>query len=158
VPAAALTAYTQEEDRQRALQAGFQVFLAKPVDPANLNVLVVDDDADTLEALRQLLEQAGARVSVAASTAEAFAVVRRAPPDVLLSDIGMPGEDGLSLIRRVRRLDPASGGSVPAAALTAYTQEEDRQRALQAGFQVFLAKPVDPATRTAAVARLAGRG
>jgi CheY-like chemotaxis protein len=77
---------------------------------------------------------------------------------VLLSDIGMPGEDGLSLIRRVRRLDPASGGSVPAAALTAYTQEEDRQRALQAGFQVFLAKPVDPANLTAAVARLAGRG
>jgi PAS domain S-box-containing protein len=129
-----------------------------PVSLADLDVLVVDDDADTLEALRQLLEQAGARVSVAASTAEAFAVVRRAPPDVLLSDIGMPGEDGLSLIRRVRRLDPASGGSVPAAALTAYTQEEDRQRALQAGFQVFLAKPVDPANLTAAVARLAGRG
>ena len=76
---------------------------------------------------------------------------------MLLSDIGMPGEDGISLIRRVRALDPERGGKVPAAALTAYTQASDRERALSAGFQAFLAKPVDPRELAAAVARLAGR-
>jgi len=76
---------------------------------------------------------------------------------VLLSDIGMPGEDGISLIRRIRELDPAQGGLVPAAALTAYTQASDRDRALGAGFQAFLAKPVDPRELAEAVARLAGR-
>jgi CheY-like chemotaxis protein len=79
------------------------------------------------------------------------------PPDVLLSDIGMPGEDGISLIRRVRTLDPERGGRVPAAALTAYTQPTDRDRAMGAGFQAFLAKPVDPQELARAVARLAGR-
>ena len=122
-----------------------------------LKVLVVDDDPDTLEALRHLLEQSGARVAVAASAEEALDAVRRSPPDVLLSDIGLPGEDGLSLIRRVRGLDPGLGGAVPAAALTAYTQAEDRERAIGAGYQVFLSKPVDPAELTAALARLAGR-
>jgi CheY-like chemotaxis protein len=76
---------------------------------------------------------------------------------LLLSDLGMPGEDGLALIRKVRSLEPARGGHVPAAALTAYTQAEDRSEALLAGFQLYLAKPVEPAELTLAVARLAGR-
>jgi PAS domain S-box-containing protein len=122
-----------------------------------LHVLVVDDDADTLDALRHLLEQAGARVSTAGSAAAAFRFVEDERPDVLLSDIGMPGEDGYSLIRRVRGLGPDRGGEIPAAALTAYTQAADRDRALSAGFQAFLAKPVDPRELAAAVARLAGR-
>jgi CheY-like chemotaxis protein len=125
---------------------------------SDLHVLVVDDDVDTLEAVRQLLEQAGARVSTASSAAEAFQAFTGEPPDVLLSDIGMPGEDGISLILRVRELDPARGGQVPAAALTAYTQPSDRDRALGAGFHAFLAKPVDPRELASAVARLAGRG
>ncbi len=124
---------------------------------AEVHVLVVDDDDDTLDALRHLLEQAGARVSTAASAVAAFQAISGEPPDVLLSDIGMPGEDGISLIRRVRGLDPERGGRVPAAALTAYTQPADRDRALSAGFQAFLAKPVDPRELAAAVARLAGR-
>ena len=124
---------------------------------SDLHVLVVDDDDDTLDALRHLLEQAGARVSTAASASSAFQTLVGEPPDVLLSDIGMPGEDGVSLIRRVRGLEPDRGGSVPAAALTAYTQPSDRERALSAGFQTFLAKPVDPRELAAAVARLAGR-
>jgi CheY-like chemotaxis protein len=124
---------------------------------AEIHVLVVDDDVDTLEAVRHLLEQAGARVSTAASASSAFQSLAGEPPDVLLSDIGMPGEDGISLIRRVRELDPERGGRVPAAALTAYTQASDRERALSAGFQAFLAKPVDPRELAAAVARLAGR-
>jgi CheY-like chemotaxis protein len=124
---------------------------------AEIHVLVVDDDDDTLDALRHLLEQAGARVSTAGSAAAAFRSLEGEPPDVLLSDIGMPGEDGLSLIRRVRGLDPARGGRVPAAARTAYTQPADRDRAFSAGFQAFLAKPIDPRELAAAVARLAGR-
>lgn len=122
-----------------------------------LRVLVVDGDADTLRAVRQLLEQAGAEVTAATSASEALAALERSLPDVLLSDIGMPGEDGLSLIERVRGLDPARGGRVPAAALTAQAQSEDRRQALLAGYQMYLAKPVDPAELTAAVARLAGR-
>lgn len=125
---------------------------------SGLHVLVVDDDADTLEAVRHLLEQAGARVSTAATAADAFQALAVEPPDVLLSDIGMPGEDGISLIRRIRGLDPDHGGLVPAAALTAYTQASDRERALGAGFQAFLAKPVDPLELAEAVARLGGRG
>jgi CheY-like chemotaxis protein len=76
---------------------------------------------------------------------------------VLVADIGMPGEDGYSLIARVRALGADSGGGVPAAALTAYAREQDRERALAAGFQTHIAKPVEPATLTATVARLAGR-
>jgi PAS domain S-box-containing protein len=124
---------------------------------ADLHVLVVDDDPDTLDAVRQLLEQAGARVSTASSAAAGFRALCGEPPDVLLSDIGMPGEDGLSLIRRVRGLDPSKGGRVPAAAFTAYTLVADRERALDAGFQAFLPKPVDPRELAAAIARLAGR-
>jgi PAS domain S-box-containing protein len=136
--------------------------LAPPVEDvpslSGLHVLVVDDDVDTLEAVRHLLEQAGARVSTASSASEAFQAFTEGTPDVLLSDIGMPGEDGISLILRVRELEPARGGRVPAAALTAYTQPSDRARALGAGFHAFLAKPVDPRELAAAVARLAGRG
>ncbi len=131
---------------------------AESVALADLHVLVVDDDADTLDAVRQLLEQAGARVSTARSAAAGFEALCADPPDVLLSDVGMPGEDGHSFIRRVRSLDPSRGGRVPAAAFTAYTQVADRERALDAGFQAFLPKPVDPRELASAIARLAGRG
>ncbi len=123
-----------------------------------LRVLIVDDDADTLDVVKQLLEQAGAQVTAAGSAREALEAVERARPDVLVSDIGMPGEDGFALIRKVRGLGPGRGGDVPAAALTAYTQGEDRRKALLAGYQLYLPKPVDPLELTAAVAKLAGRG
>jgi signal transduction histidine kinase/CheY-like chemotaxis protein len=122
-----------------------------------VRVLIVDDDPDTVEVVRQVLESAGAQVTAAASAGEALAALSARPPDVLLSDLGMPGEDGYALIRKIRSLDPARGGRVPAAALTAYAQAEDRRQALLAGFQVYLPKPVEPAELTAAVARLAGR-
>jgi PAS domain S-box-containing protein len=123
----------------------------------DLRILVVDDDLDTLEVVKQLLEQAGANVTVAASADEALETLRSSPPDVLVSDIGMPGQDGYELIRRVRCLAPERGGRVPAAALTAFTQSDHRQQALSAGYQLYLAKPIEPAELTAAVARLAGR-
>jgi len=122
-----------------------------------LRVLVVDDDEDSLEVLRAILEDAGAHVTSAGSVRAALQHFDGAPPDVLLSDIGMPGEDGYALIRRVRGLAPEQGGRVPAAALTAYTQAEDRESALAAGFHLWLTKPIEPGDLTTAVARLAGR-
>jgi CheY-like chemotaxis protein/two-component sensor histidine kinase len=122
-----------------------------------VRVLIVDDDRDTLEVVKQLLEQAGAEVTAATSAEEALAALRRTPHDVLLSDIGMPGQDGYELIRRVRTLAPEQGGTVPAAALTAFAQGDHRQQALSAGYQLYLPKPIEPSELTAAVARLAGR-
>ncbi|MFL5302839.1 MAG: response regulator, partial [Anaeromyxobacteraceae bacterium] len=115
------------------------------------------DDEDTLEVVKQLLEHAGAAVTAAGSAEEALASLQDAPPDVLVSDIGMPGQDGYELIRRIRGLAPEQGGRVPAAALTAFTQSDHRQQALAAGFQLYLAKPIEPDELTAAVAKLAGR-
>jgi signal transduction histidine kinase len=123
----------------------------------DLHVLVVEDEADTRDLLVMALEQCGARVSAFASVPEALASFDAAVPDVLVSDIGVPVEDGYSFIRKVRAREDGHGRDVPAAALTAYARTEDRQRALQAGFQTHLAKPVDPSELVAAVARLAGR-
>ena len=94
-------------------------------------------------------------VTTAASAREAFDLVLRLRPDVLLSDVAMPGEDGLSLIRRVRLLPPDSGGLIPAAALSAYAGAADRRAALLAGFQVHIAKPVDPAGLLTVIAKMA---
>jgi PAS domain S-box-containing protein len=110
-----------------------------------VTVLLVDDEADVREALRLILQQNGMVVTTAASAQEAFELVKRLQPDVLLSDIAMPGEDGLSLIKRVRLLPPEGGGLIPAAALSAYASAADRRSALLAGFQHHLAKPVEPA-------------
>jgi signal transduction histidine kinase len=122
-----------------------------------VRVVVVEDEADTRELLSLSLQQCGAEVAAFGSVPEALASFDLAVPDVLLSDIGVPGEDGYSLIRKVRALPPALGGNVPAAALTAYARAEDRLRALEAGYQTHLAKPVDPSELIATVARLAGR-
>jgi CheY-like chemotaxis protein len=122
-----------------------------------IRILVVDDDRDTLEVMRQLLEQAGADVAAASSADEALHCLEQQVPDVLVSDIGMPGLDGYALIRTIRGLAPERGGRVPAAALTAFTQAEHREQALRAGFQLYLAKPIEPGELTDAVARLAGR-
>jgi signal transduction histidine kinase len=122
-----------------------------------LHVLVVDDEADTRDLLVTALEQCGARVTAVPNVPDALASLDRALPDVLLSDIGVPGEDGYSLIRKLRARSAELGGNVPAAALTAYARSEDRIRALSAGFQAHLAKPIDPAELVATIAALAGR-
>ncbi len=106
-------------------------------------ILVVDDDRDTREAVAEMLAQAGALVQVADSAAAAFALVAEFQPTLVLSDIAMPGEDGCSLLRKIRALAPDQGGDVPAIALTALAREDDRARAMAAGFHSFVAKPVD---------------
>jgi CheY-like chemotaxis protein len=125
---------------------------------AGITVLVVDDAEDAREALSMLLGQFGAHVTAVGSADEALAILERDRPDVLLSDIAMPEEDGYSLIRKVRAREPARGGLVPAAALTAYASPEDRLKALSAGYQDHLPKPVDPVVLVEIVAALAGRG
>jgi PAS domain S-box-containing protein len=122
---------------------------------ARRRILVVDDDADARDLLAQILGQAGADVTVAASADEALDVLRRWRPDVLVSDIGMPGDDGYVLIRKVRALGFEEGGQVRALALTAYARSEDRVLALEAGFHTHIAKPVDPLELTALIAGLA---
>ncbi len=123
----------------------------------DLRILFVDDAADTREVVKRFLQERGARVAVAGTVAEAMAWLERERFDVLLSDIGMPGEDGYSLIRRVRALPAEQGGRVPAMALTAYARSEDQERALRLGFQAHLAKPIDLSQLAAAVAKLVGR-
>ena len=123
--------------------------------PDGLTVLLVDDEEDAREALRLILQQNGMVVTTATSAREAYDLVRQLQPDILLSDIAMPGEDGLSLIRRVRLLPPGGGGLIPAAALSAYAGAADRRSALLAGFQHHVAKPVDPARLLAVIARMA---
>jgi CheY-like chemotaxis protein len=107
-------------------------------------VLIVDDDDDTRELLGEVLSEAGASVVRAASASQALVQLRAEPPHVLISDIGMPFEDGYSLLRRVRSLPPERGGDVPAIALTAYARREDVTAAQDAGFQLHVVKPVRP--------------
>ncbi|HZI12021.1 MAG TPA: ATP-binding protein, partial [Myxococcus sp.] len=129
-----------------------------PPQLAGLRVLVVDDEADTREYLRTLIEGCGAGVTVAASAAEGLAALRREKPDLLVSDIGMPDEDGYSFIQKVRALPPSEGGRTPAAALTAYARVEDRARVLMSGFQSHVPKPVEPVELLAVLASMAGHG
>jgi PAS domain S-box-containing protein len=117
-------------------------------------VLIVDDEHDARTVLRRALEECKAVVFVAESATEALSILGRERLDVLISDIGMPNTDGYSLIQRVRALSADAGGQIPAIALTAYARGEDRQRALRAGFQEHMAKPVQPLELLAAVARL----
>jgi signal transduction histidine kinase len=140
----------------RAGQSGWQS-LWNPTLLQGVRVLVVEDEVDTRDLLITALQQCGALVTGVATTAEALDSFDTVP-DVIVSDIGLPGEDGYELLRKVRSLAPDRGGKVPAAALTAFARAEDRLRALEAGFETHLAKPLDPSELVATVARLAGRG
>jgi signal transduction histidine kinase/DNA-binding response OmpR family regulator len=122
-----------------------------------VNVLLVDDEADARDLFKTVLEGSGARVTAVGSGAEAFSSFTTSPPDVVVSDIEMPEENGYDLIRRLRGLPAERGGLIPAAALTAYARAEDRMRALRAGFQHHVSKPVQPAELVAVVASLVRR-
>jgi CheY-like chemotaxis protein len=109
-----------------------------------IRIVVVEDDDDARLLLGEVLAGAGAAVRLAASAPEGFETIRNDPPHVLICDIGMPMEDGFSLMRRVRALPPEHGGDVPAIALTAYARPEDARATADAGFQMHLVKPVSP--------------
>jgi len=135
-----------------------------PLDPASrfvdfsgLKILVVDDEADARALMRRLFEDCSATVLEASSAAEALSLLCSARPDVLVSDIGMAGESGYMLIRKIRAMPAEAGGATPAVALTAYARTEDRTQAILAGFQHHVAKPVEPSELIAMVASLTQR-
>jgi signal transduction histidine kinase/CheY-like chemotaxis protein len=121
---------------------------------ANLRLLIIDDDEDTRELITFILEQCGAVVTSVTSVREALDILTRSKIDVLLSDIRLADEDGYELMRQVRLLDRENGGNVPAVALTAYATEEDQRRALSAGFQFHLPKPIEPTELVAVLSHL----
>ncbi|HEY9812902.1 MAG TPA: ATP-binding protein, partial [Candidatus Sericytochromatia bacterium] len=120
-----------------------------------IRVLIADDEEDTRFLLTVALENYGAKVTAVGSAREALEAVQQLMPDVLVSDIGMPNEDGYTLIRKIRALNPEKGGKIPAAALTAYARSEDSQKAIAFGFQKHIAKPVEPAELVGVIASLA---
>ncbi|HEX6004527.1 MAG TPA: response regulator, partial [Burkholderiales bacterium] len=124
---------------------------------AGLDIVVVEDEPDARELVRLLLEQRGARVRCTESAADALHAVRTVCPDVLVSDIGMPGMDGYEMMRRVKALRSRTPKRIAAIALTAYAREEDRVEAMRAGFDLHLVKPVHAEELVAAIARLAQR-
>jgi CheY-like chemotaxis protein len=123
-----------------------------------VHVLVVDDEADARDLTAIRLQQYGAEVVTAATVEAAMEILaqQQPRPDLIVSDIAMPGEDGYSLIRRVRALDPEQGGRIPAIAVTAYSQTKDRVRALAAGFQMHMIKPVKAAELAHAIISVLG--
>jgi CheY-like chemotaxis protein len=123
-----------------------------------LHILVVDDEQDARELVTAVLESCMATVTAASSASEAIAAIKEVRPDILVSDIGMPEEDGYELLSKVRALPPNEGGRIPAVALTAYARVEDRMKILSAGFQMHVPKPVEPAELVAVIASLAGWG
>ncbi len=131
---------------------------AMPTLLQGVRVLLVDDEPDGREVVKRMLEHYAATVVTASSAAEALEEVLRQPPNILLSDICMPEEDGYSLIRKIRALDDRHGGDMPAVALTAYARAEDRRSALLNGFHMHIAKPVEPATLIATLSQLLHNG
>jgi CheY-like chemotaxis protein len=150
-------AETDPGDRGETTDAGAAPHAGNRPDLRGLDILVVDDEQDGRDVLAEILERAHARVTVAGSAAEAIRLLPRCRPAVLVSDLGMPDEDGLSLMRKVRALPDEHGGRIPAVALTAYARAIDRQQAMLAGYNIHLGKPVDAAELIDVVATLAGR-
>jgi CheY-like chemotaxis protein len=130
---------------------------ARPTRLDGVSVLIAEDDADGRQVLKLILEIAGAKVEAVATVRAALSALDDHRPDVLISDIGMPDEDGYALIRHLRAREVDRGGKTPAIALTGYVGADDRARLLASGFQVFLRKPIEPSDVVATVASLAGR-
>jgi CheY-like chemotaxis protein len=119
-------------------------------------VLLVEDNPDTLDMLKFIFDESGAEVITATSVDEALDALERFKPDALVSDIAMPDRDGYDLIREIRSREPDRGGNIPAVAVTAYARAEDRVRALTAGFQMHITKPISPDELITVVASLTG--
>jgi signal transduction histidine kinase/DNA-binding response OmpR family regulator len=157
LPVAAVADDSQEQRPDQTEPQGSSA-VDEAVELAGLKVLVVDDEADGREVIGKVLSRSKAEVILVASVREALEAFDHSPPDVLISDIGMPEEDGYDLIRAVRQRAASEGGRVPAMALTAFAREEDSLRAVAAGFQVHASKPIEPRQLTKLVAQLGGRG
>jgi signal transduction histidine kinase/ActR/RegA family two-component response regulator len=156
LPVMVTTEYATHPARQHPSARG-KALVSDLVSLEGRRALVVDDEPDSNEVVAALLTSRGAEVRVAASAEQALAILDRWRPDVIVSDIGMPEEDGYSFIGRVRARPPEKGGCIPAVALTAYARVEDRVQILTAGFQMHVAKPVDPSELVTVVASVAGR-
>ncbi len=136
--------HTEKKSYPEKIISKTPVYFEDDVPLAGVHVLAVDDDADSRELLQVFLEQNGATVDVADNTHEAFKKFNAAPPDILISDVGMPGEDGYRLITKIRSGSNSEDEQIPAIALTGFARVEDRQRAIQAGFDSHISKPIDP--------------
>lgn len=126
-------------------------------DLLNARVLIVDDDRDTLEVMRVILDAHGAQTAVAATASEALALLSAMRPEVVLSDISLPDHDGYEFVRRIRALPAEQGGDTPAVAVSAHVYAAHRERAFDAGFQAFLAKPLNPETLVTCVKSMVER-
>jgi signal transduction histidine kinase len=153
LPARAATEAVKTLSARKA--AALRLGAAGPL--SGVAIVVVDDEPDARELVGEAFSSAGATVHLAASAEEALTLIPRVRPAALVSDIGMPHEDGYALMRRLRALPAELGGQIPALALTAYAQTEDAERAFEAGYQRHVAKPVDPLTLVDLVAGLVGR-
>ena len=129
----------------------------RPIDLKGVYVLVVDDYEDTLELFRSALEAFGAEVVTARSARDALTIMKTARVNAMVSDLAMPGEDGLWLVQQLRRLKSTQGGGIPAIAITAHRERYAAERVREFGFEAFLTKPIDPFDLSRAVASLVGR-
>jgi CheY-like chemotaxis protein len=154
---------SRQAEQRKGNAEGSQVIErdGSPADDAaqlsGLRLLIVDDEPDAREMLQVMLGQYGIQVKTSASVQEALELLERWKPDVLISDVGMPNEDGYALILRVRALGHDRGGNIPAIALTGYSRLEDRSQLLAAGYQMHLSKPVELARLVNAIMSLSGR-
>jgi PAS domain S-box-containing protein len=151
-----LSPVRSNESRQHPVTSKPSHFDCKGVDLAGIRVLIVDDEPDARDLVRRVLSQCGAEVLTAGSAAEGLEQVRDFRPHVLVSDIGMPGTDGYEFMRSVRNLSADEGGKIPAIALTAFARSEDRMNAMRAGYQVHVAKPIEPQELAVTVNMLKG--
>ena len=156
LPISIVRSLTAGEQRDHPA-ASIESDLPPPPDLAGVHVMVVDDDQDALEMVKRVLEKSNAKVTICESGAACLKDLAALRPNVLITDIGMPQMDGYSLIKAVRALPPDSGGTTPALALTAHARSDDRSRAMLCGFDIHVARPVEPSELIAVVARLARR-
>ena len=157
LPLRAIHQESETAQPERAESDGADMAFNCPPELNGMRVLVVDDEEDARGLLVVVLEHCKARVKTCASVSEALAEVEGWAPDVIVSDIEMPGEDGYTLIRKLRAMEAGRGGRIPAVALTAHARAEDRMRALSSGYQMHVPKPVEPAELAVVIASLAGR-
>ena len=158
LPLAPLRAQAHDDDPHEHPTACLESELIEYNPPRldGIKVIVVEDDRDSRDLLRHVLEERGAKVVTVADASDAMTRLAERRPDLLLSDIEMPNVDGYELIRRVRQLAPEQGGNVPAVAITAFARSQDRRRALLAGYQMHIAKPFEPEELVAVCASVAG--